>query len=255
MRYRPPRTARHIRPALKMGVGLGRGGAPSWSPNQLPAFLGGLDIAASLAAGKLWQNAGKTVAATSDTDPVRVATCHYSGVDFTAPSDAARPLLKITGSKSYLLFDGTDDEMSSNLGHTWTALAHGVGVAVQPGADVDYDPPVIAETGTGGWRLCTQIPGGKWGTYGAVDIPANTTLSNGTDYTLVMNGGNFRLDGAADGTYAASIGYGAVGTNVKIATDNFRWYIGRIYGAVFSSASLSAGNLTLLETYLDGLMP
>lgn len=32
MRYRPPRTARHIRPALKMGVGLGRGGASSAAP-------------------------------------------------------------------------------------------------------------------------------------------------------------------------------------------------------------------------------
>ena len=65
-------------------------GGAAWSPASLTGLAPTLLPALSRTQGKLWQDSAKTVPATAAGDPVRVATCPFLGVDYTAPSDAAR---------------------------------------------------------------------------------------------------------------------------------------------------------------------
>lgn len=84
-----------------------------WNPGDLAGLAATILPAESRAAGLLWQNTAKTVPATADGDPVRVAVCPYTAVEFTAPSDAARPLLwDEGGGKWSLSFDGVDDNLT-----------------------------------------------------------------------------------------------------------------------------------------------
>lgn len=98
---------------MEIGLSLGicRGGrVASFTPGSLTGLAATVLPAESLAAGLLWQDTAKTIAATADGDPVRVAVCPYTAVEFTAPSDAARPLLwDETAGKWGLFNDGVDD--------------------------------------------------------------------------------------------------------------------------------------------------
>jgi len=86
----------------------------AWNPGQLSGLAATLLPAPSRDQGLLWQNTAKTVPAEVDGDPVRVAVCPYTGVEFAAPSDAARPLLYDEGSGKWSLsFDGVDDYLSA----------------------------------------------------------------------------------------------------------------------------------------------
>lgn len=91
-------------------VGGGGGGASGWQPDELAGLAPTLSVSRQRSSGLLWQDAAKTVAARADGDRVRVATCPWTGVDYTAPSDAARPVLTDEGGGLWsLAFDGVDD--------------------------------------------------------------------------------------------------------------------------------------------------
>jgi hypothetical protein len=73
-------------------------------------FLSIPTVMQSRAGSYLWQDAGKTILATADGDPVRVWKCIYTGTEWTAPSDAARMILTdIGGGKWGLTSDGVND--------------------------------------------------------------------------------------------------------------------------------------------------
>lgn len=103
---------------LNLGLDLGKrggrtgGGAPAWLPSSLTGYVGSpFSVAYFRGLGTLWQDTAKTIPATADGDPVRVAVC--DGVDWTAPTDAARPLLwDEGGGKWSFYFDGVDDFLS-----------------------------------------------------------------------------------------------------------------------------------------------
>jgi hypothetical protein len=84
-------------------------GAGAFAPQLVVGFVAGFVPSVSLATGNLWQDAAKTIAATANNDPVRVVRDPWSGIEWTAPSDAARGLLKISGGKSWIETDGVDD--------------------------------------------------------------------------------------------------------------------------------------------------
>lgn len=89
-----------------------RGGvAPAWTP----ADLAGLSFWAEARAADLWQDAAKTTAVTTATNPARVLVAREPVVDIVAPSDAARPTWTDTGlgGGPGLIFDKTDDYLRS----------------------------------------------------------------------------------------------------------------------------------------------
>jgi hypothetical protein len=77
----------------------------------LPGLAVTLLPALSRSRGLLYQDAGKTTLATADGDPVRVATCPFTGADVVSPSDAARATLKQVGGRWCLRFNGSSQWM------------------------------------------------------------------------------------------------------------------------------------------------
>lgn len=102
---------------------LTRRAVAAWTPASLTGLAATLLPAESRSRGLLWQNTAKTMPATADGDPVRVAICPYTAVEFTAPSDSARPLLyDESGGLWSLEFDGVDDYLEAgNLSALFSA--------------------------------------------------------------------------------------------------------------------------------------
>jgi hypothetical protein len=117
-----------MRLGLGLGTGLALGGA--WTPAKATGFNSGVFVALSREQGKLWQDSGKTTAAVADGDLVRVATCPFSGVDFTAPSDATRPTLRNSGNYWWLEYDGTDDTFGRTVALNQPYWAYAVGLVL-----------------------------------------------------------------------------------------------------------------------------
>ncbi len=127
--------------------------AVPFSPEDLGGFVESpFDVAALREDGNLWQDTLKTVAAVADNDPVRVADC--GTLDYVAPSDAARPLLKdLGGGKWSLDPDGTNDVLVTAAATvatgSWvvgTAVAS-AGALLVVGGVLDFS--AIANFGTG----------------------------------------------------------------------------------------------------------
>lgn len=226
-----------------------------WTPAQLSGLVATVSPALSRSSGRLWQNTAKTVPAVADGDPVRVAVCPFTSVEFTAPTDSARPLLWDEGGGKWSFWmDGIDDVLTAGTSHTWVSQSHGVYARVRTGNLAEYSPVLITNQGVGGWRMVVRVPSGPWGTFRQfVEVPAGSSLMTDVWYTLGMNGGTFRRGGTNDGTYPDSFGRDSVGTLVQVGWDGFRFYSGRNAGSVITSSSLSTANQTLVETYLGGL--
>lgn len=118
-------------PVLSVGVTAEQWAGANDPFAAIPGLVTAVLPARAKAAGKLYQNSGKTTPAASDGDPVRVATSPYpDATDWPAPTDAAAPLLyALGGGKWGLLFDGADDRLSGgNLSALFTGGAGTVGV-------------------------------------------------------------------------------------------------------------------------------
>lgn len=84
-----------------LGSSVGVGGA--FSPASLPGFVTSLLPALSRSQGRLWQDAGKTTAASANGDKVYVPTCPFSGLDWAAISNATRMTLTGEGGAKWSL--------------------------------------------------------------------------------------------------------------------------------------------------------
>lgn len=77
----------------------------------------------------MYQDAAKTMPATSADHPVRVISPVFGSGDATAPNDAARPLLKISGAFKNVTFDKVDDDIKVPLttpGSLFIATTYGM---------------------------------------------------------------------------------------------------------------------------------
>lgn len=229
------------------------GGAAVWSPASLPGLAPSLSVALQRTLGLLWQDSGKTIAATADGDPVRVATCPWTGEDYTASSDASRPLLwEEGGGKWSLYFDGIDDMLlgtASPVGATtiavrYTDLASGGGVRllstplantlVHPrridgypffvGATV-YATPWADDTGTH-TAVFRKAGGGGFWTLRSDGSDLSVSASSSTDWPSVSLGNTF-------------------------ASETFE---GRVTALVVAATNAAGGDLDNLESYLSALL-
>ena len=167
-----------------IGLGLATGGKPA--PFS-PAAVAGLQLWLDAASSPVWQDAGGTVAATADGDPVR-RWDDLSGNSrhVTAPSDAARPSLKlaIQNGKPVLRFDGVDDYLVSAS----AAQSQAVTVFVVVNLTVVGNYPHVVATGTGNaWNLRAVGTLGLWSFQYAVNNqgPALASNSAGTGFHLL----------------------------------------------------------------------
>jgi hypothetical protein len=197
--------------------------------------------------------ASATTPAISSGDPVgtwRARTGQY----FITGADSNRPTLQFINNKPVLSFDGSNHYLMCASGPTWTALTHALYAAIRPTTGTDgYDVIMAAsQSGNTSFRMLSRVGSTNWGTWGSADYNANTTFSLDTNYIVGMNGGNFRLNGVADGTYSNSAGTGG-GAALYIAIDGGsagRLFTGYIRTLVIHNAVLSDFLRDQLESFL-----
>ena len=174
-----------------------------WNPGDLAGLAATIVVAEQRSAGLLWQNTAKTIAATADGDPVRVAVCPYTAVEFTAPSDAARPLLyDETGGKWSLSFDGVDDQLRTTTSPAYAQPCAVATVHSTAGVSFKYLYSSLADFGValyrgggGGSANWTPYAGSSGSAYAAAAAGAVCRL------TTVYSGASTQryVDGVANG--------------------------------------------------------
>lgn len=221
---------------------------PLWTPAFLTGLAADLLVAEARAAGGLWQDAAKTVPAVVATDPVRVAVGVYAGVEWTAPSDSARPTLVDDGGGKWLLsFDGVDDLLvcsvpvdmlfaAARAAYTAGTFA-GFDGLVTGGEPTDADVWLIGNSGTGNF-FPTFANFASYRFNGAEVSP----------YTAPMSG--------VPGTCCLTKSVASEDATPQVGRDRAnasRHWSGGVRGVVVLSAVPSADELESLESYLGGL--
>lgn len=224
----------------------GNGGA-AWTPAALAGFV------AALLPGRavLWQDAGKTTRAAADGDPVRVAVCPYSGAEWTAPSDATRPLLYSEGGGLWSLsFDGADDTLAATVPSTSVRTA-AFAVSYGPANWVGY-PTGLSFTPSTNYALM----GGDTGDNGTSNALYSTSGWSGTVLPWIAGVQTRTFRPAATPKVVVFSQTTSIADSTTILhcsirrSEGGRWWPGRFRSLVVTAAELSAAERALLEAFL-----
>ncbi len=239
---------------LTFGKSATGGGPPPWSPADLPSLLPTVQVALSRSQGKLWQDAGKTVPATANADPVRVATCPFTGDDWTSPSDAARLLLKTDGTFWWLESDGSTLELDAPSTCDLTG-ASSLSLGAAQTADGGAGSRIVQSQNV---NCVLTFRRSSFCVYCQPGLIHNATLfADGNSHTAQLSkslGGDWALwaDGVAQTVTANAndwfhpcVGFGSFAEG----------FTGRVYAVVPTAADLSGPDQSQLATYLQSLMP
>lgn len=256
-----------------IGIGIGPSFVATrpitWSPILLSGIGPSLVPKVQREAGLLWQDTGKTVAAYADGDPVRVATCPFTHTDIIAASDAARPLLKITGSKAYLLFDGSSDYMSATVASGFMSAAYTLALGIRfaaPGVGDQIAMEAGVPLSDGKLRSVWIDNSTDSVSFNGYNVHRRGSVqpNNSSDYRTIIHGslGTGTVNIYVNGTDAGS---GAL-TNSLVSQDGTTlWYGGRVASALFCpcriyagvavNAEVTASERSLLDAYLQSQLP
>ncbi|AWM35904.1 hypothetical protein GobsT_63640 [Gemmata obscuriglobus] len=263
---------------LSLGLSLTSTRRRSGLVNPL-AFLGAacyaLLVAWMRANGLLWQDLARTIPAVSHLDPVRVAVWPFGPlgeVVFTAPSDAARPLLYFEGGLLWSLsFDGVDDCLVANAnlptpsGQAVTVGARSNRSIKSGGTSILYgsnavggdlrghhvrSPPGSTGSGShiygaGGSQLATAYLTGDTTGANTIVVEYDNALSQ---TRISFNGGTPVVGNWVGAPFPTS---NQLNIGAEAGLNN---YLGRTSGfSLLSGSLLSAGTKSALEAYLGGL--
>jgi hypothetical protein len=223
---------------------LGYKAAAAFDPTTLTGYVNySLPSIATLRANAdLWQNTGKTTGATANTNPVRVLEA--VGGDYTAPSDAARPVLTDEGSGKWsLAADGSDDRLT-----TAASVSHGIGTGdfwlacrMRAASGGDYRTVFSASSDT---LILLQMSTNRLNlVMGSNDYLFNTALTAGTWYTVEVARESGTLKAWVDGVQEAT-------THAGVTNDvtNNTWDL-------FSTGSSLFGNQRLAGLWVCAAAP
>lgn len=234
----------------------------SFVPSQVTGLFASPSVAQCRGAGLLWQDAGKTTAASADGDPVRVVRCPFTGVEFTAAVDGQRPLLKSGGGALwYLLFDGTDDFLAF-AGPASKPLSVHMSVRV---TNLSLTGPAFGSP-PGGQKLKIVDPGaankmraGKEGVYNWTESGTAATVNvdfvGGVSYASTGAATYYR-NAAADGVGDADVSDDTFTANLSrigANTTATEMLIGRVYGWAIYAAGLGANDNIRVQRWLGAL--
>jgi hypothetical protein len=241
-------------------------GSSSWSPADLSGLAPSLSVAEQRSSGLLFQDTGKTTSATADTDPARVATPLWTGADYVAPSDAARPLLRISGATNYLALDGVDDQIESSIPSAFTD-----GIICFRGrcgtTTAGFNGPVWMGGTTGDrfgiYQFNTNYAVLAVSGATTVEPSVSTTATNGSWATVTGlliggTGARLRVNGTQIGSANAAIGTitPSVALRVGRRGNNGGFWLGDMAGAIIvlrNGSAITSDEITLIEAYVTGL--
>ena len=232
------------------------GGASAWNPSRLTGLAATLLPALSRSSGLLWQNTAKTTPATADGDPVRVAVCPFTAVEFTAPSDAARPLLWDEGSGKWSLsFDGVDDGLALASSvvlsdfEVWVAGFRPTNDCILICGPTGLAHPQFRINQTANRLNLTNDEAASAATSSALPTVCPAEMSLG-----------YSRSGTAVAYYqgASAIGTGTLGSTCSVRRVGFAGefgvtFHGRIRGATLCTAAQTVANRSSLVNYLGAL--
>lgn len=239
----------------------GAGPPGGWSPLALPSLQASLVPAVSRSRGLLFQDAGKTTPATADGDPVRVATCPFTAQDYTAPSDAQRPVLHTDGSNHWwLTFDGVDDQFGFTGAIPGTAISTFNAVNF---SDLSTNRTLLGGTAGSGapFNFCQGVTTKAMNLYvdNVTALPeSNTSLSTATWYLVGVTFSSptiaYRLNQANDGGGSTAGNFTAAGNQYGDLRSGGRM-AGSVACHVWGTAQWNAAQIALLEAYIRNLYP
>jgi hypothetical protein len=225
-------------------------------------------------AGRLWQNTAKTTAATVTTDPVRVMI-DEAGNEWTAPSDAERPLLTSVGAKWTLRFDGVNDRLASTLTkaqmpvaaadpETWgvaTTLMEnspGAGFILYLGNGAAYAPSYSQNTlesqnGNMGYANYDQTSAGLVLTGSVFNTASRIIATRSSSNNRIYLNNTLAAGPAASGN-PTTINAAAVLTLGAAQGTSLYCFYGDLYGFSIYSAALDATDRGLFDTWLLSLL-
>lgn len=222
----------------------------SWEPDYPAGLLATVLVAECRKQGKLWQDAAKTVPATADGHPVRVATCPYTLLDWTAPADASRPLLTSLGQGRWgLAFDGSNDELTAPTGATLSGAST---LAARYAQTASASGTRVLSSASVNALLSPRRQGGNTVFSGGSARRGDPWADDAGYHTLVFKKGaqwELRSDGASVSLLSAdATDWGR--PTLGLAGETFTGVItaGLVYGA-----NLTGVDLTSLESYLGAL--
>ncbi len=198
----------------------------------------------------LWQDAAGTVPATANNDPVRrIDDKSGNGNHAIAPSDAARPLLKISGGLEWLEFDGTDDSMvdTFTVAQPWDRIS-----AIR---QITW---TINDQAFGGGAANFGVLG-QLGTTPALALYDGAVAPSTSDLALDTNGVVTERHNNASSRIAINSGSYVVGTSgtsepggitIGAAQGGAFCTNMRFYGAVMIDRALSDNEITDVRAYL-----
>jgi len=245
---------------LGMGLGLARYNRRPWSPALVPGLQPSYVPGVSRSKGLLWQNSAKTVPAVNAGDPIRVATCPYTGQDVAAPSDAARMTLTADSGK----FGANGNGSSSVLLYTfptfsgpWTVYAAGYLQAVGSGQNWvplgDDNPVMVTYYGSSpAWFLENDAAG---------EVSYGGAMPTGSAVVRVRRDASNNVFVRVNGTEHA------FSPATLTGTFTFNQFGGTRYQSIYSNPAnhtmatlvynqaVSAANDALITSFLQGLVP
>lgn len=243
-------------PALRAGSSL-------FSPTSLSPtlWLDPSDITT------LFTDTAGTTQVTAHGDVVaRINNKGSAGGFFSQSTSAARPIYQDVGGLKYLLFDNTDDTMTSTLtlNNVIANNAYDIAVAGAVGnrlASASWAiPSILGDAGAGyfgvaGNSSLTSPAGNVAGlrayNWSTGENAASVSYTNGTDFCFMQrhDTGNLvvSINGGTEATSASGNTLIMTGTLVLMKTVPVN---GKFYGAVVCNSVLSSGNRASLQTWM-----
>ncbi|CAM6002960.1 unnamed protein product [Sphagnum balticum] len=246
-------------PLTTTGAGSGSGG---FTPASLSNLVASLIVAQARSAGNLWQDTAQTIPAIASNDPVRVAVDSYSGVTWTAPSDAARPLLGTDGSGHWwLISNGTSTGLGAPNSSGLVTGAASLSFCADQTAAVNFSRCVQSLPGGGSTislRNTTfySIYIDNFQLYNPVPLVSNSsphiiTLSTPSSgpWSVWLDGGSLTVSNAVSGAF------GQLQIGIYESVNGDPPWAGNFYGGIFAQSQWSTQTQSQVEAYLGALHP
>jgi hypothetical protein len=202
--------------------------------------------------GLLWQDSGKTTAATTDGHPVRVATCPFTGKDWVAPTNGQRPTLRVSGGVWYLEF--THAALAAMLGPSEADLTGAATISLRAAETVSTGGRRILQSNDINAVYSHRRSDGFAFFIGSL-VAAGPFASDSNPHTATWQRGSgnwsLRVDGTSKTVNANSTAWRRVGVGAG-GSQTVESFDGRLYGLGLVAASVDDATRALIESYLEG---